>query len=279
MYRYCLIFSVFLLHLSSCSKKKLNSPNAMFFVVNDTQVQTTSTQGTNSHKITDIWLYVNDNFQGVYPIGKVMPIASDGNVNILMLPGIKNNGISATRLPYPFYNGYRFSLPLTQQQTFTITPTFNYLNGCLFPINDAFDVGGSQFYSTGDSAYFVTYNPALTFGGVGGSVFLSMSDAKPTAKMRTSLPMGLPTGGAAVYLELNFKCNQPFKVGVIGGNTEEREALTINTSTEWNKIYVSLTSVISNQPTYNFYDVIIYAKKEVANPKILIDNVKLVILP
>jgi hypothetical protein len=261
----------------SCNKEKLKSPTASFILVNNPVVETTSSQGSNSNNISDIWLYVNDNFQGIYPIGKIMPIMAEKTANITMFAGIKNNGIAATRLPYPFYDNYRFTHELVPGETKVIVPKFKYLSGCVFPINDAFDVGGSQFFSVGDSAYTITFDPTKTFGGTGGSVFMSMSDAKPSARMKSGLPMGLPTGGAAVYLEMNYKCNQQITVGVIGGSTDERSILTLRATDEWKKIYVSLTNGISNQPTYSFYDVYIDARKEVDRPEIFIDNVKLVI--
>lgn len=276
--RYSLIaFLVSIVCFSSCNKEKLKSPSASFILVNAPEVETTNSQGSNSHNITDIWLYVNDKFQGIYPVGKIMPVMAETSANITMLAGIKNNGIAATRLPYPFYDNYKFTHTINPGGTQVIVPKFKYLTSCVFPMNDAFDVGGSQFYSVGDSAYVITYDPAETFGGTGGSVFMSMSDAKPTARMKSSLPMGLPTGGAAVYLELNYKCNQEITVGVIGGGTDERSVLTLRATDEWKKMYVSLTNGISNQPTYSFYDVYIDARKQVASPKIFIDNVKLVI--
>ena len=74
----------------------------------------------------------------------------------------------------------------------------------------------------------------------------------------------------------NYKCNQPFTVGVIGGGFDERTALTVNTSDEWNKIYVQLTKVVSTPPAYASYKVFIHARKEVVSPQIYIDNVKLI---
>jgi hypothetical protein len=120
-------------------------------------------------------------------------------------------------------------------------------------------------------------NPLKTFGGNGGSIFMSMSDAKPTSKMLQTVPYYLPAGGVPIYLELNYKCNQHIQIGVIGGNTDERPAITLNPTDDWNKIYIQLTSVVSAQPTYSGYQVYIKATKEVETPEIFIDNVKLII--
>ena len=63
---------------------------------------------------------------------------------------------------------------------------------------------------------------------------------------------------------------------MVGGGFDERDALIINPSDEWNKIYIQLTNVVSTQPTYTGYQVFIKATKEVNNPAIYIDNIKLI---
>src|SRR5688572_29113594 len=93
----------FLFLLSAC--KKFEPAEEAFFVrASSVTVKTTSKQGTGSHKITDFWLYVNGQFQGCYPVGNLMPIVSKGKpVTISVQAGIKNNGISETRMVWPFY--------------------------------------------------------------------------------------------------------------------------------------------------------------------------------
>ena len=79
-----------------------------------------------------------------------------------------------------------------------------------------------------------------------------------------------------IYLELNYKCNQTFVVGVIGDDFDERGAITVNSSAEWNKIYIQLTGIVSAQPLHLGYKVFIKATKEVNIPEIYIDNIKLI---
>lgn len=284
MHRYLLYLLLFcnLFFLISCKKDKFKSPESAFLLVDNTLLRTISGQGTNSHKITDMWYYVNDKFQGVFPVGKVMPIVSSGNTEITLLAGIKNNGISATRVPYQMLKPITIKQNFESGKTYTITPEFEYNSSTFFYYCDNFDPpGGSFFVSNGTTDYTNTasFDPSKSFEGL-GSIYMTMSDSKPTAEMLQVQPYFLPSGGETVYLELNYKCNQPFKVGVIGGGSDRREALTVNTSYEWNKIYVQLTSVISAQPTYPTYQIFIRADKnpDVATPEIYIDNVKLIYL-
>lgn len=275
MFRF-LIFSIVLLTISSCNKEKLKSPESAFLVVNSANVFSTPLQGSNSSKITDIWYYVDDNFKGAFPIGSIMPIVGSGSSKITLYAGIKNNGISATRLPYDFYQKYTISQDITPGQTYVVNPTFEYLTVAAFPIIENFDAGGFKFMSVGTTPFTVITDPNLVYGGSGKSFYMTMTDVNPKSEIKTSTPINLPVGGAAVYLELNYKCNQQIEVGVIGGGIEVRQALIVNSSSEWNKIYIQLTSVVSTQPTYNYYDIYIKATKQVDSPEIYLDNIKLV---
>ncbi len=283
MYRYLQYFLCFwlLFPFFSCNKDKFKAPQAAYLIIDPVSLKTTSNQGANSQKITDIWYYVDGQFKGVFPVGKVMPVVASNNTEIILYAGIKNNGISATRVPYPFYSSITLNKDIEPGKTYTVSAEFQYNPGAFFYYHDEFDSttgGGSYFSSDGDSSYVITFDPNRTYGGAGGSVFMSMSDAKPTARMIQNTAYYLPSGGSTIYLELNYKCNQPFTVGVIGGGFDERPAITVNTSDEWNKIYVQLTSVVSTSPVYASYKVFIHALKrpEVVSPQIYIDNVKLI---
>lgn len=278
MHRYLLyfLFSCICFSFMSCKKEKLKSPEASFLVVDAVSINTTPSQGSNSHKIVDIWYYVDGQFKGVFPVGNVMPIVAKNNAEITLFAGIKNNGISATRMTYQFYNPVTYVLNIESGKTYSISPQFEYSSSAIFAYSQNFDSAGSQFMSAGDSAYQLISDPAKTFGGSGKSVFMSMGNNKPTSKMVQSTPYFLPTSGVPIYLELNYKCNQPITVGVIGGGTEERGAITLNSTDDWNKIYIQLTGVVSAQPTYAGYQVYIKATKEVDTPEIYIDNIKLI---
>lgn len=285
MHRYLQYFFIvwLLIPFYSCKKDKFKAPQAAYLVIDPVTLKTTSSQGSNSQKITDIWYYVDGKFKGIFPIGKVMPVVGSNNTEITLFAGIKNNGISATRVPYPFYSSITLKKDIEPGKTYTVSSEFQYNTGAYFYYHDDFDYGtptgsvvGSWFSSAGDSSYSITYDPSRTFGGTGGSVFMSMGDSKPTARMIQNTAYYLPSDGSTIYLELNYRCNQPFTVGVIGGGFDERTALTVNTSNEWNKIYVQLTKVVSTPPVYATYKVFIHARKQVDSPQIYIDNVKLI---
>ncbi|MES2567137.1 MAG: hypothetical protein V4565_09745 [Bacteroidota bacterium] len=279
MHRYLLYFFLLfsLLFGLKCNKDKLKAPESSFIVINPVKLKTVPSQGVNSQNITDIWYYVNGKFKGVFPVGNVMPIVATGNTEITLYAGIKNNGISATRLPYPLFKSITINQNIQAGETYTFTPEFEYNSSAFFYYADDFESTGTYFYSVGECDYIntSTYDPGKSYGGSGGSIFMAMTDAEPTSWMLQSTPYYLPGEGAIVYLELDYKCNQPFEVGVIDGGGSERTAITVNTSATWNKIYVQLTSALSTEPFPN-YQVFIKARKSVDSPEIYIDNVKLI---
>ncbi len=60
-------------------------------------------QGSNSNAIKDVWVYVNDQQIGAFELPAMFPVLAMGNQKLEIRPGIKVNGISSTRAPYPFY--------------------------------------------------------------------------------------------------------------------------------------------------------------------------------
>lgn len=273
------IFSAVVFAFVSCNKEKLKAPSAAFIYVASPQISTTSSQGSNDHNISDTWVYVDDQFKGAYPLGSIIPVVGVNNAKITLYAGIKNNGIASTRQPYSFYNSFEFSQNFDAGKTYTITPTYSYLSACNFHVVEGFEGSGLNFMSFGDSTYSLITDPGKVYGGTGKSVFMSMSDAKPTAKMKTSAHIvNFPATTATVYLELEYKCNQKIQVSMLGADLEEREVITINPNPFWNKIYVQLTDGIYNPTNYSYYDLIIKATKEVPNPQIYIDNIKIISL-
>lgn len=274
-----LIFFVFFTLFFSCKKEKLRAPKAAFIYINSSQVNTTSSQGSNDHNITDTWVYVDEQFKGAYPLGSIIPVVGGGNAKITLFGGIKNNGISSTRQPYEFYNSYEFTQNFEIGKTYTITPIYSYLSACNFHVVEGFEGVGSQFIPEGAFTYTILADPSKVYTGGGStkSLFISMDDSNPVARIKTSSHItNFPPTTATVYLEMEYKCNQKFQVNMLGADLEERSVITVNPSSEWNKIYIQLTEGIYNPSTYSYYDLIIKASKEVTNPEIYIDNIKII---
>jgi hypothetical protein len=273
-----------ILFLHSSCKKYSPAEEAFFIKPGQISVSTTSSQGSGSHKITDLWLYVNGQFQGAYPVENTMPIVSKGaSAKINIYAGIKRNGISDTRIFSNFYQLLEIDTFVTSGKTITRPFTFKYSPAVTFTWTENFD---GQGYSVQKSAGFsdTTFriaDPSDSFEGK--SLELGLSANSPTGSVAQIESGGsgfaLPFNSSDVFLELNYKCNTNFVVGLIGEDNSLKSALTVNAHDEWNKIYIQLAEAIGTAPVSSKYKVFFsFIKLQEGSPRIFLDNIKLVFI-
>lgn len=252
------LFGIFLLFLlfTGCNKEKLKAPEA-FFIKPETvslAVSNPTVQGTTSHKITDIWYYVNGQFKGAFPTENTFPITSTGPTQVTLFAGIKNNGISATRQPYEFYEPIYFDTSVTPGTQINRKFTFKYKTGTVFRWLEDFEGFGTtsgvsiKNSSNTDTSFAilnkVTSPTADVFEGT-KCLYFAVDDNKRIAQYESNFQYALPKSGASVYLEINYKCTGSFEVGVYSGTTYWFVS-GINPSYTWNKIYIQLSSGVSS---------------------------------
>jgi hypothetical protein len=244
-------------------------------------------QGTASHKITDAWVYLNDNIIGVYELPVKFPLLASGNNNIKIRPGIKINGISASRAAYPFYKFFETTVDLKALELYSISPvvveyhastTFAWMND--FSANDI----GIDRLPNSDTIVLKVTDPSVLIPSLNGSacggIFLDETHKNFAAASPLDKPLALPKDGRYIFLELNYKNNQEFTLGVIARNPNGDDALMVagvNPSSEWNKIYINLTETVTDNQRANGFYFFIYAEKSasVSKGEIYIDNLKM----
>lgn len=273
-----------LLLFSGCNKEELKAPDAFFIKPQNISVSTTTVQGTGSHKITDLWYYVNNQFKGAFPIGNTLPIPSSGQTKIVVYAGIKNNGISATRQPYEFYDPITLDTIAVPGSTLKKDFTFNYKNGTVFHWIEDFEGFGTTSgitiaKSSNSDTTFAVLNKVTDPGAdvfEGQRCFYFALDAnRIVGQFQSTATFNLPKAGAPVYLEMNYKCNQPFDVGVFSNQGFTYAAGVNSTDGVWNKIYIQLSTGVSTNlgTTCGWY---IKTVKQVDNPEFFIDNIKII---
>ena len=82
-------------------------------------------EGTDSHKITEVWVYTNGQMLGAFDLPARIPVLNQGNTDVLMFAGIKNNGISSTRIRYPFYTTFDTTIAFAAGTEHEIHPRFS----------------------------------------------------------------------------------------------------------------------------------------------------------
>ncbi len=249
-----------------------------------------SAEGSSSHNIVDIWHYVNDEILGAFNYPSRIPSLITGKVILSTQAGIKLNGVSDTRVPYPFYKAFIDTIMLTPGNIVEVYPIFGYDPSATFAWMEDFEAAGISLDKTfiSDTTINEVSNPDEIFRNTqdlsevnrySGLVHLT-GNAK-TFDIQTIDKFILPKNGNYVFLELNYKLSTNVVVGLIAnysGTIKKYPVVILNPSTSWRKIYINLTLVVSRETTAQNFQVYFTGTK---NPnhtedKLYFDNIKLI---
>lgn len=241
-------------------------------------------QGTSSEAITEVWVYSNDKNLGVFDLPAKIPILELGTANIRIFAGIKNNGISNTRIRYPFYAPYDTTLNISAFQVDTLIPHFTYYNQAVIT-EKGFESGNFLVQTgTNNGSFSVTNQADQVFeGNRSGWGHLNAGSTHLYYKDDENLNY---SSGDNVFLELNYSSNNIFSVGYItttGGIQSKNVALIINPTTSgdglspvWKKIYIDFGYVLQQNSNAQFHE--LYIESIPANAttpvNIFLDNLK-----
>ena len=256
-------------------------------------------EGTSSNKITTVWIFVNGDPAGVFEMPCTVPVLlNEGNNRITLHPGINLNGITSTRAIYEGYESMNFDLTYSPSGKATADTilieeanrTTTYLDRMTVRVFENFDGTGLNLEKTSrsdtnirkisdSSEIFVNLQNPNEENGKAGVLYVNKS--RDFAEIATTEEFQLPIGGANVYLEMNYKCNIPFIVGIIANNPGgivQQPTFAVAPKADWNKIYINLVTDISANNNANGYKIFFMAEhiEGVDTGKVFMDNLKLV---
>ncbi len=270
--------------ISSCELYNPAEPIPSYIHIQKIDLTTSYlTEGSNSNKISDAWVYVDDQLIGCFELPATFPVIGEGLHTVKISAGIKVNGIAANRAPYPFYSKYTQNIDLKAGTTTTLSPTVTYLPSTTFAFMQDFEGVGVTIAPTANSdttlQELVSPNPNVFEGLKCGVAYVDA--LKTFFECTTVAKYPLPKNGAPVFLEFNYKCNYTFTVSVIayGVSTQAQfSALHLNPSSDWNKAYIYLTPTVSGANTAIDYKMVwgMINNTSTDSATILLDNIKLV---
>lgn len=276
----------FILLLSGCLATCLTSCNLInpeegipaYLKVDTFSFTATQGQGSSSNRITDVWAFNDGQIAGAFEMPVTFPVLDSGSTEMVLSPGIWDNGISETRVIYPFYYPDTVTLNLEPAKTYTVVPHFTYRSNTKFYFIEDFEAGNIFAKVDGDTAIIRTSNPDEVFEGA-TSAAIHLDKDHNYFEGRTSAGYGL-SEGEPVYLELNYRCDQPFQVGIyasVSGIEASLYKWTINPKSYWNKIYLNMGYDIG-QLQADKYQIQIKATYDESQTTthIYLDNIKLV---
>ncbi|MBI5219328.1 MAG: hypothetical protein HY958_10405 [Bacteroidia bacterium] len=245
-------------------------------------IDTTGAHGSLSSKITDAWINIDGNLLGVFELPKTFPALAKGKHHIMIRAGIKANGIAASRKWYPFYTSYILDTVLNESAITTLHPKVMYKNEANIELNETFEIGFNfdTIFPSEIALTRVTTPDKVFEGSYSGAII--MNGNKTVFKCKTSSSYGIPYSQTPIYLELNYKNNMEFVLGIFVNyatqSTLYQSFYHVNPSSEWNKVYIELTDMVQSNTGANSYNIYIGATKEdtTSAGEIYLDNIKLI---
>ena len=221
--------------------------------------------GANTHKITDAWVYVDDNLIGTYELPATFPVLKKGAHKVVVRAGIKVDGRSPARDMYPFYMPCEYkNLNLVEDSIVNLSPVVRY-----HPIGDLVNVAWMEDFENSNSLLPEAVSDTSVIRCTGSEAWLSVNSfwSGKVELPPDSLDFSITTAdefdfykgmnGVVCMLEMDYNCNDTFFVGVqyYRDYTLETLPLVKVTPTDkthdkpqrWNKIYIN----IGPQMNYN----------------------------
>ena len=264
------IIIIFLIICMISCKKENDIPS--YIIIEDIELNENTT-----HNINDVWVYIDDNLQGVYELPANFPVLAEGLHKLRVKAGIKDNGIGGTRVSYPFYTSYIVDeQEFNSEERINIKPKFNYIDSVSFFIEDFEGVGVNIETTSISDTTIIEFNN-LSNNYAGGILV----DSLITFEIATDELNNLPQAGSPIYLELDYKCNTQFLVGLYVNFPQsvlQKDLIWINPKEDWNKIYINLTSSVSESIGADFFKVFIGMRRDFSldTNTIYFDNIKVV---
>lgn len=282
---FLLIALILVLTASACNVINKAEPVPTYVKIDSVilDIDNPSVQGTSSHNITSVWMYYNNNPVGIFDIPCNVPVITEGTEGTLsIIPGITLNGLVDLQPQYSFFTFDTLKLKSNPGGTINFTPVVQYTAAAKFPYKEDFEVGNSFIpftpELTDDTSIHRINDKSMVFEG-GGSGYISLSTEFPYSESISNT--GFPIAVGEAYLEINYKCNVPFEVGLYNtlnsGIDVYEYIMGVKATDTWKKIYIDLATYRGKNPGNNYKLMIKAGLNEGSTSGyVLLDNVKVV---
>ncbi len=286
-----LLILAFLSLIASCDSINPSEEIPSFIEINEINVETrepgdpdfTVNEGTSSSNIRDAWVFIDEQLDGIYEIPARIPVPS-GKHSVRVGAGIFNNSVSNDRTLYPFFENYLGEIDLLPEESTELNPVVKYVPNGLNYWHEDFEEAFVKLENRPLSEVTITtvQDPSIVFEGQGcGSI--ELTDENDFYQAQTIADLDI-LFNRNIYLELNYKNNNRFVVGMRNDNVAVNEIPFVgfnssfdeNNELVWKKAYVFFTPILSQLGEQGDYEVFIEATKETDDPIILLDNLKLI---
>ncbi len=273
--------------LAGCDLINPSEPLPAYLVIPDFEFETNlETEGSDSERITEVWVFVNSQMLGAYELPAEVPVLAEGSAQVDIFPGIKNNGIAGSRIIYPFYAPYSTTVSLEPLEKDTILPSFVYKDNATIQSVEDFEEG--NVFTIDNSAGSITRitEPELVFEGE-GSGYATVQAGEGILQFRTNEQQYPIPVTRLSWIEMDYRCNNSFAVGLMAydnGQLIKEEIIIVLFPTdesgvpEWNKIYIETSQLAASTLGADYFEMYFQSFVDSGNEasEIWLDNIKLV---
>lgn len=267
---------------NSCSLFDAEEPIPSYIYIEDVQLATQTGEGSSSEEIKEVWVSVNSQLIGAFPLPATIPVLETGEQNITIFAGMVQNGIVGIRDIYPFYERIEVTTVLEAGKIDTIRPVTKYVDDAVFVVIEDFETTNliSDEQDGNLNTKVITTTTNVFEGNRSGQIILSGTDN--LIETGTNLFYEVDEISSA-YIELDYKNDITFEVGIAGvSNTyfEKFYKVGVLPSEDWKKIYIDLgtdmTSMIRNSA--DEFQIVLRAlhTDTTTTANIYLDNIKLI---
>lgn len=250
-----------------------------YIQINAVTLSTSGNEGSASHRITDVWIYIDGALIGAFELPCRVPVLNEGNHSIMVRAGVKQNGMSSLRAIYPFYKAWESSVQLTRGVPVEVSPAFTYVPGTDFIWMEDFESVGTALDDVSHNYFpglLTVDNSTNAFESNSGHIVLTETESMCRIQSADSFYLD---PSHEMYLEMNYKCDQPIIMGLSYHNGVapiHLEWMEISPSAEWNKIYIRLNDALIGQLLNRTYHVYFRMSKpgQVSEAHFWLDNLK-----
>jgi len=258
------------LSLFSCGDKEAEIPSYIY--IDHIDLETETFEGSNLHKITDIWVTIGTDFIGAFELPCKIPVLKEGEFELSLRAGVILNGISATRTAYSPFD-FCQAIDLSDNEISTITlkrDSITYFNAkttydkdITFKIVEGFESAGVQLESieitkVEDKDTIVvsadlekTSNlDLIKEGGYSGVVHLT--EDKPNVFLTSSEDIDIPPTGSGSgkynYIELDYTTDVNLEIGLWFNDNQQTKSYWggLRSNDEWRKVYLYIVPEQAN---------------------------------
>lgn len=270
-----LVLVVFAVAFSSCRKFEGSQTIPAYIHIESIVVDSLTdyfTYGAATSKVTDAWVYVDDEAVGCFELPATFPILKKGPHKVSIYGGIMSNGIAAARAPYPFYKPQIYeTLNLVEDSIINLHPVLNY-----YPIGEGVEKGWMEDFETANTLLSVTGSDT-SIVRINGSEAWHSTNSFYSGKIvlpPDSLDFTVATADEYTFhtgylqycmLEMDYNCNDAFYVGVMYYKNYKlvthpllriQPTDTVNNIPQrWNKIYVNIGPIMNENVTASYFKV------------------------